>query len=125
VIECNLWVSALLASGKRVILPEVVDYEERRELIRLNNSASLSRLDGLASRFEYISITTEAMRLAAILWGQSRQQGQPTADPKELDGDVILAAQTLLLGEADVVVATTNIGHLSRFVTASHWRDIL
>ena len=50
----------------------------------------------------------------------------PTAHPKELDGDVILAAQGLLVGEGgeEVVIATTNVGHLSRFVDAREWRDI-
>jgi len=50
----------------------------------------------------------------------------PTADPKELDGDVILAAQALLVSESGegVVIATTNVGHLSGFVDDRHWRDI-
>jgi hypothetical protein len=64
------------------------------------------------------------MRKAAELWAQVRQQGRPTADPKELDGDVILAAQTLLLGTPDVVVATTNVGHLARYVNAKHWQEV-
>lgn len=50
--------------------------------------------------------------------------GQADSGPKELDGDVILAAQTLLLGAPDVVVATTNVGHLARYVNAKHWQDI-
>jgi hypothetical protein len=37
---------------------------------------------------------------------------------------MVLAAQALTLGEPDVVVATTNIGHLSRFVPAELWQDI-
>ncbi len=121
---CNLWVDSLLDQNYRVFLPEIVDYEVRRELSRLNAVASIARLDRLAVTLEYLPLTTEAMRLAAILWGQSRQQGQSTADPKELDGDVILAAQAILLGVPDVVVATTNVGHLSRFVTAKSWQDI-
>jgi len=121
---CRLWQKDLLAQGVRVILPEIVDYEVRRELSRLNAVSSIARLDRLAMTLEYLPITTEAMRIAAVLWGQARQQGQPTADLKELDGDVILAAQTLLLNAMDAVVATTNIGHLSRFVAAKRWQDI-
>ncbi len=39
---------------------------------------------------------------------------------------MILAAQaTLLGGEGDlVVVATSNVGHLSLFIDARHWREI-
>lgn len=58
---------------------------------------------------------------AAELWAQARKAGQPTADPKELDCDVILAAQAL---EVNAVVVSENIGHLSRFVEAKHWKDL-
>ncbi len=53
--------------------------------------------------------------------------GQPTADPSALDGDVILAAQTITIAQErqqEIIIATTNVGHLSRFTTAQHWRDI-
>ena len=39
-------------------------------------------------------------------------------------GDVILAAQVATLASADGIVATTNVGHLSRYVHAALWRDI-
>ncbi len=44
------------------------------------------------------------------------------ADPKELNGDVILAAQA---EKAEAVIATENVGHLSLFVEAKGWREIL
>ncbi len=121
---CRLWQTNLLAKGVRVILPEIVDYEVRRELSRLNAVSSIARLDKLTTIMEYLPITTEAMRLAATLWGQARQQGRPTADAKEIDGDVILAAQTLLLAATNVVIATTNVGHLAQFVAARQWQEI-
>lgn len=121
---CRRWQDDLLERDIHVILPEIVDYEVRRELSRLNAVSSLARLDSLATLLEYLPITTEAMRLAATLWGQARQQGRPTADPKEIDGDAILSAQTILLDAADAVVATTNVGHLSRYVAARHWQDV-
>jgi hypothetical protein len=37
---------------------------------------------------------------------------------------MILAAQALELGNPDVVIATTNVGHLSRFVAAETWENI-
>ena len=64
---------------------------------------------------------------AAELWAQVRQMGQPTADPNALDGDVILAAQTIITAQQrqqEIIIATTNVGHLSRFTTAQHWNDI-
>jgi hypothetical protein len=73
---------------------------------------------------EYLPITTAAMRQAALFWAQARQQGQPTAGDKTIDGDMILVAQAVTLGVSDVVIATTNVGHLSRFVQADLWRNI-
>ena len=66
------------------------------------------------------------MLLAASLWAKARQSGLPTADPKKLDVDVILAAQALTLNApaSSVVIATENVGHLSRFVAADLWSNI-
>ena len=73
---------------------------------------------------EYVPLTTDAMRQAAAFWAEARQRGRPTADDKALDGDVILAAQVATLESSNGVVATTNVGHLSRYVQAALWRDI-
>jgi hypothetical protein len=66
------------------------------------------------------------MLQAAEFWAQARQQGQPTTVDAALDGDVILAAQAFLLSQQGdpIVIATTNVGHLSRFVPAQRWQDI-
>jgi len=66
------------------------------------------------------------MLLAAQLWAEARKRGQPTASADALDGDVILAAQALTSGFSpqDIVVATTNVGHLSQFVEAALWTSI-
>jgi predicted nucleic acid-binding protein len=121
---CAQWLQALVARGSRVIVPEIADYEVRRELLRANKMEGLARLDVLVGLLDYLPLTTAAMRQAALFWAQARQQGQPTADDKALDGDVILAAQAVTLGVADTVIATTNVGHLSRFVPAALWPDI-
>lgn len=124
---CRIWVAGHLTQGTPVIVPEIADYEVRRELLRLDNSGALARLDAFnaASPDRYLSLNTAAMRRAAELWADTRQRGLPTADPKELDGDVILAAQVITGGLAgEVAVATTNPVHLSRFVSATLWQHI-
>ena len=94
--------------------------ELRRELLRAEKVAGLRRLDALVEALDYLPITTAAMRQAAVFWAEARRQGRPTADDKALDGDVILAAQAVLAKTEDgvAIVATENVGHLSRFVTA-------
>jgi predicted nucleic acid-binding protein len=125
-LKCQQWLRSLLELGERVAIPEIADYEVRRELIRAGLLQSLRRLDNLKQTLEYIPVKTETMLLAANLWAEARQTGQPTADPKALDGDVILAAQARLLcnDTTVVIVATTNVGHLSRFITALDWQSI-
>jgi len=105
-------------------VPEIADYEVRRELVRADKTQGIVRLDALIALIEYLPITTEVMRQAAQFWALARQQGKPTAADPAPDGDVILAAQAATLGAMDVVIATTNVGHLSRFVPAQLWHEI-
>ena len=123
---CRLWLDNLVAQGRRVIVPEIADYEARRELLRAGKTTGIARLDRVKAALEYLPITTPAMLLAADLWAQVRRQGQPTADVHALDGDVILAAQalTLDLPASGIVIATVNVGHLVRFVPAALWPNI-
>lgn len=124
--EAVAWLKELNTAGARVRVPEICDYELRRELLRRGATTGIRRLDDLGRAAGYVPITTEAMHLAAELWGRARREGYPTAADPALDGDVILAAQASLMSsdEDDVVVATTNVGHLSRFVATEEWQKI-
>ncbi|NUO83447.1 nuclease [candidate division KSB1 bacterium] len=115
------WLAQLLDANVAIIIPEITDYEVRRNLLLSNLTKSVARLDQLKQILIYTPITTTIMLRAAELWAEARKRGKPTADIKELDGDVILAAQAL---QVDAIVATENVGHLSLFVEAKHWRDI-
>lgn len=126
--QCRSWLKHHIAAGRRFIVPEIVDYELRRELLRLGNAGAIAHLDGfiIAEPDRYIPLTTAAMKRAAELWARGRQHGVPTAHPHALDIDVILAAQVLNRGyaPADFIVATSNIGHLSQFVSCELWMNI-
>jgi len=113
-------------SGWTIYLPEITDYEVRRELMRAKKADGLRRLDLVSATAIYLPITTSAMRLAADLWAQARQGGWATADTQALDGDIILAAQALALTPvpSDLVVATSNVAHLSRYLPAREWTAI-
>lgn len=116
----------LLSTGVEVRVPDITDYEVRRELLRANRLSSVQRIDMLRARIGFLSLTAETMFLAAAFWAQLRQHGKPTAPDLALDGDGILAAQAALLIGAGhtVTVATTNVGHLSRLVPAEKWQHI-
>ena len=124
-LACKRWLQSHLKQGSQIVVPEIVDYELRRELLRAKRRRGLSNLDDLLQRAKYLPLTTETMRQAAEFWAQARQRGQPTAGDKTIDVDVILAAQALTLGEPNFIVATDNLRHLTRFVPADLWQNIL
>jgi hypothetical protein len=121
------WLRGLAKKRVKVLVPEIADYEIRRELIRSNRLRSIMRLDELKRIAGFLPITSKAMLKAAFFWAQARTTGRPTAHDRSLDADVILAAQAVVLakGKHDVVVATDNVGHLSRFVRATKWQQII
>jgi len=125
---CQQWVKDCRQAGHRVLAPAISYYETLRELERLKATSQIARLRTFCHAVPgvYLPLTDDHLNLAAVLWGQARNAGTPTADPKELDGDVILAAQALTLGVplSDLVVATTNVGHLAQFVPAELWTNI-
>jgi predicted nucleic acid-binding protein len=124
--ECNQWLELLALKEIQVKIPEIADYEVRRELLRADKFKGIERLNDLQRYLDYVPLTTQTMLKAAQFWAQVRKQGMPTADDKALDGDVILAAQAILIQDEghEVIIATTNVGHLSRLAQAKTWRDI-
>ena len=126
--HCRQWVFDCIAAGNIVRVPAIIYYETLRELERLNASAQIQRLKAFCftDPNRFLPLETADLEEAAKLWAQSRHTGMPTASPDALDGDVILAAQTLRLGlqKADYVVATTNVAHLRPFVSAELWTSI-
>jgi hypothetical protein len=127
--RCRLWIDALLARGVEVIVPEIADYEVRREPTRVGALASLQRLDQLVApgRLSYLPVTTAEWRQAADFWAEARARGMPTASRDALDADVILAACATAIGQPGdtVIVATMNVGHLSRCCDARLWTSIV
>src|SRR5690349_5912237 len=72
---CNYWLEDLLYRGIEVYLPEIADYEVRRELIRAGKQKGIERLDVLKSTLPYLPITTAVMLQAAVFWAEARKQG--------------------------------------------------
>jgi predicted nucleic acid-binding protein len=117
------WVKALQANHRRIVIPEVADFEVRRELIRIRSQRSLRTLESLGAIHEYRPVTTDDFRRAAQLWADARNAGIPTAHHHALDCDVLLVAQAESLG-APFVIATSNVAHIGRFAPAEVWSNI-
>lgn len=124
---CRAWVREIERAGAQLIVPEIADYELRRELVFIGSGKPLARLDDFQRRHRFLVITSTMLRCAADLWADARKSGTPTADRKSLDVDVILAAQVQLYAAAfdtPVILATTNVRHLGQFVDARPWQVI-
>ncbi len=122
------WARTRITAGDQLVVPEIADYEVRRELIRAGKSRGVERLDELCAGLDYLPLSTPVMRDAAQMWARARNHGYPTAHDAALDGDVLLAAQARHLrprapGER-VVVVTTNTSHLKRYVDAALWTEL-
>ena len=125
-IACNRWAEAQAANGVRVLVPEICDYEIRRELLRAGKARGLAKLDFLKVNLGFQPLNTPTMLKAAEFWAQARLRGYPSAHHLRLDADVILAAQaaSLILEGHNVVIATDNVSHLIHYVPAARWQDI-
>lgn len=119
--EVRAWVARQVAAGNEVVIPEIADYEVRRELLRAGQTDSLKRLDELVTEYRVLEVTGSVLRRAAEFWAQARRAGKPTASPEALDADATIAASA---EGGNATVVTANAGHIGRFVTARHWRDI-
>ena len=109
-----------------MVIPEIADYEVRRELIRAGKERGLGRLDALKRMLGYAPITTPVMLKAAEFWATARKMGRQSAGDASLDADMILAAQASAMARDgdETVIATTNVRHLALFSAARIWREI-
>lgn len=126
--EARAWLLLHSKAGNKIVVPEICDYEVRRELLRGDKLEGLRRLDllKLADGVIYAPITTNIMLRAAKNWAFARRSGRPTSDVLALDADAILAATASELARTlpAVIVATANTRHLSLFFETAQWRDI-
>lgn len=124
--KCNEWLEERLSERVKVFVPEIADYELRRELIRAGKIKGIAKLNDLKRSLGYIPINTWTMLKAAEYWAQARRLGRPTSRDAALDADVILAAQAAFLKDKGhiIIVATSNPKHLDMFVDARDWKDI-
>jgi predicted nucleic acid-binding protein len=128
VTDCQDWFYYLLSRSALIVTSAICNYEVKRELIRRNKVQEINNLNQLKTLIELLPVDEPTLELAAKLWAEARNKGMPTADDLSLDVDVIICAQYQLLAEEYpgryIVIATTNVKHLSRFAEAKEWQDI-
>ena len=127
--RCRQWVVDCISAGHSVRVPALAYYETLRELERLGATAQISRLRAFcfSEPGRFLPLETAHLEAAAKLWAEARNAGLATADQSAIDGDALIAAQALSLGltNGHLVVATTNPAHLSRYVAAELWSDVI
>ena len=81
VVAIAEWLSRCLLSGHRVIVPAIIYYEIKRELLRAGKTLSVARLDTFVRSMpgRYLPLSDESLRLAAELWARARRHGRPAA----------------------------------------------
>jgi hypothetical protein len=70
------WLAQLLLRRTAVRIPEIADYELRRELVRAGKSRSIDRLNGFKRTLGYVPLDTDTMLLAADLPDEIELDGQ-------------------------------------------------
>jgi hypothetical protein len=115
-----------------VVSSMICDYEVRRGLLLTKKqglmASGIPLLDDLHRLSDFLPVDRIVWNLAADIWATARASGKPTAGDRNLDADMIICATwqdlaTRYPGQ-EVVIATTNVRHLSRFTNAVKWEDI-
>ncbi len=126
--ECIYWFQNLLSRGAYVTVPDICDYEIRRELIRINSFESLDNLKGLRNVINFQELTFNVLTEAAEIWAIARNSNQPNKSIQNIDVDCIIAAHWRLLKNEypgrEVIVATENIKDFQSFSDCSSWKNI-
>lgn len=96
---------------------EITDYELRRELQLQGLQKGINNLDKFRQRQQIIPIDSASLLIATDLWAEIRKTGQPTADKKNIDCDVIMVAQALQLRQqfSQIIILTIDVKDLIRF----------
>jgi predicted nucleic acid-binding protein len=134
-VECRNWFYTLYNRGARFITSDICSYEVRRGLIKASIAlkepvSGLLALENIKAGgyLEFLLVSTEVLELSAQIWAEASADGRTTRDDKNIDIDIIISAHYQILVDTypgqQVIVATKNLKHISRFCEAANWQDI-
>ena len=124
---CVEWLIRLRRLGTEVRVPLLADFEVRRGLVLGGSAKGLVALDRLVAQCGHALPTADTIEIAARLWADVRRRGRSVGPDRDLQADVILAAQALeLTAEGyQTWVASDNLRHLNRLYSrCALWEDI-
>lgn len=133
-IACDRWFYHLFRRAS-FVSSELCLYEVRRGLLKasLQSDKPVPGLQGLKELeddgwVEFLVADRQVLNIAAELWAKAAASGQTSRSDKDIDIDIIISAHyQILVSEypgQQIIVATKNLKHLSRFCTAENWQDI-
>ena len=118
------WYKQIVASGRRVVIAEITDYETRRGLLKEKATRQIEELDALVDSNYYAPLSTSLIHDAARVWAEAMSMGMPLGPLDGLNADAILIAQAQAIGDKrSVTVVTQNTGHFDPFVNAVWWEN--
>ena len=122
------WLARAQATGDHeVIISAAADYEARRGYLwklekHPDEPKALARLDQFCELLGVYPLSQDVLHDAARFWSNARKGGYSTGPERDVDWDVLVAAQAKKLG---AVVVTTNSRDISRYgVDARNWDKI-
>lgn len=137
--DVRAWLQAWLdyagrVDGVEIVVPAAADYEARRgylsEVDRKDDERkALERLDELCGLLGVQQVSAVNFRDAAAMWAKARRAGKSTTGERDVDWDVLIAAQAKEMSEqakgVRVVVVTKNTKHLKQHgAEAKDWHEL-
>ena len=110
-----------------IIIPAIVFYELKRELLRAGKSFSVSRLDVFTSRTpgRYLPLSDEALRLAADLCEGEAAGEAKTTDARDVDIDVISSDLSALFWSSPNGCGDRHEQRQTQFIAAQSWTEVV
>ena len=133
--DCIDWFYTQCTRGVSFVTSDICVYEVQRGLLKasIGLTKPVTGLSGLKNikidgLMEFLLVSTEVLDLAAQIWAEAAADGRTTRDDKNIDVDIIISAHYQVLVDTypgqQVIVATKNLKHISRFCEAANWQEI-
>jgi predicted nucleic acid-binding protein len=130
--DVRAWLQAWLdyagrVGGVEIVVSVVADYELRRGYLseidrKEDERKALERLDHLCAELGVQQVSAMNFLDAAALWARARREGKSTAPERDIDWDILIAAQAT---EIPAVVVTRNTAHLEQHgANAKDWHEL-